>query len=186
MTGQAWNDERVARLKKLWAEGLSASQISFRLGGVTRNAVIGKVSRLGLTKRKSMTRKLAPRPPRSSYPRCNAGLPSPAQGQAASALPPPEAAPGSPSFSRFNFRGTERSAVELVEVPILEDDPAPEARIQVLQLKEHHCRWPIGQPGEAGYGACGRQPLKGQPYCEKHSRMAHAPVQARQRERRLA
>ena len=43
----AWTDDRVEVLKKLWAEGLSASQIAARLGGVTRNAVIGKVHRLG-------------------------------------------------------------------------------------------------------------------------------------------
>ena len=47
----SWTDERVARLAKLWAEGLSASQIAADLGGVTRNAVIGKVHRLGLSGR---------------------------------------------------------------------------------------------------------------------------------------
>ena len=51
----AWTDERVARLSKLWAEGLSASQIATDLGGVTRNAVIGKVHRLGLSGRVKST-----------------------------------------------------------------------------------------------------------------------------------
>ncbi len=46
-----WNDERVATLRKLWTDGLSASQIAKQLGGVTRNAVIGKVHRLGLAGR---------------------------------------------------------------------------------------------------------------------------------------
>src|SRR3569833_4387386 len=46
-----WTDERVTLLKKLWLEGLSASQIAKQLGGVTRNAVIGKVHRLGLSGR---------------------------------------------------------------------------------------------------------------------------------------
>ena len=60
----AWNDERVELLKKLWAEGLSASQIAARLGGVTRNAVIGKVHRLGLSGRATTSRmkSLRPRP----------------------------------------------------------------------------------------------------------------------------
>ena len=44
----SWTDERIELLKKLWSEGLSASQIATRIGGVTRNAVIGKVHRLGL------------------------------------------------------------------------------------------------------------------------------------------
>ena len=47
----SWTDERVELLKKLWADGLSASQIAGELGGITRNAVIGKVHRLGLSGR---------------------------------------------------------------------------------------------------------------------------------------
>src|SRR4029453_6321983 len=58
----AWTDERVELLKKLWADGLSASQIASRLGGVTRNAVIGKVHRLGLAGRATTARSRTPRP----------------------------------------------------------------------------------------------------------------------------
>ena len=47
----SWTDERVETLKKMWGEGQSASQIAKELGGVTRNAVIGKVHRLGLSNR---------------------------------------------------------------------------------------------------------------------------------------
>ena len=58
----AWTDERVELLKKLWAEGLSASQIAGRLGGVTRNAVIGKAHRLGLKGRPSPIKRQANKP----------------------------------------------------------------------------------------------------------------------------
>ena len=58
----AWNDERVELLKKLWSDGLSASQIAGRLGGVTRNAVIGKVHRLGLSGRATTSRMKSHRP----------------------------------------------------------------------------------------------------------------------------
>ena len=58
----AWTDERVELLKKLWAEGLSASQIAGRLGSVTRNAVIGKVHRLGLSGRATTSRMKSHRP----------------------------------------------------------------------------------------------------------------------------
>ena len=63
----SWNDERVELLKKLWADGLSASQIAAELGGVTRNAVIGKVHRLGLSGRAKSPSSGIPRPrkPRS-------------------------------------------------------------------------------------------------------------------------
>ena len=65
----AWNDERVELLKRLWAEGFSASQIASRLGGVTRNAVIGKVHRLGLSGRATSSRSSSPRPRRVQAPR---------------------------------------------------------------------------------------------------------------------
>src|SRR5262245_40202895 len=57
-----WTDERVERLKKLWSDGLSASQIAAELGGITRNAVIGKVHRLGLSGRAKSPSLAAPRP----------------------------------------------------------------------------------------------------------------------------
>ena len=53
----SWTDERVELLKKMWGEGQSASQIAKELGGVTRNAVIGKVHRLGLSNRATTTTK---------------------------------------------------------------------------------------------------------------------------------
>jgi len=60
-----WSEDRVVTLKRLWADGLTASQIAKKLGGVTRNAVIGKVHRMGLPRRESLVRAFrAPRPPR--------------------------------------------------------------------------------------------------------------------------
>src|SRR5438874_4887521 len=58
----SWTDERVELLKKLWADGLSASQIAAELGGITRNAVIGKVHRLGLAGRAKSPSSSSPRP----------------------------------------------------------------------------------------------------------------------------
>jgi GcrA cell cycle regulator len=57
-----WTDERVETLKRLWTDGLSASQIAAELGGITRNAVIGKVHRLGLSGRAKSPSSAAPRP----------------------------------------------------------------------------------------------------------------------------
>src|ERR1700754_2333832 len=58
---QTWTDERVELLKRLWADGLSASQIAGELGGITRNAVIGKVHRLGLSGRAKAPSSSVPR-----------------------------------------------------------------------------------------------------------------------------
>jgi GcrA cell cycle regulator len=70
MTQANWTDDRVEQLKSLWTEGLSASQIARALGGVTRNAVIGKVHRLGLAGRAMPARSERPRLP--AAPRVNA------------------------------------------------------------------------------------------------------------------
>src|SRR5258707_9791100 len=59
---QTWTDERVELLKKLWGDGLSASVIAGELGGITRNAVIGKVHRLGLSGRAKAPSSSMPRP----------------------------------------------------------------------------------------------------------------------------
>ena len=61
MTVLTWSDDRVEQLKKLWEAGLSASQIAAELGNVTRNAVIGKVHRLGLSGRAKSPSSAAPR-----------------------------------------------------------------------------------------------------------------------------
>src|SRR5262245_51840909 len=64
----SWTDERVEQLKRLWSEGLSASQIAAELGGITRNAVIGKVHRLGLSGRAKAPSSAAPRPRKTRPP----------------------------------------------------------------------------------------------------------------------
>jgi GcrA cell cycle regulator len=74
MSNAGWSEDRVTTLSKLWLDGLSASQIARQLGGVTRNAVIGKVHRLGLPDRRmAQSRKAAPssrlpRPPLHARP----------------------------------------------------------------------------------------------------------------------
>lgn len=69
MSDAAWSDDRVATLAKLWADGLSAAQIAKRLGGVTRNAVIGKVHRLGLSSRGAPSRSSRPARASAAKPR---------------------------------------------------------------------------------------------------------------------
>jgi len=163
-----WTDERVELLKKLWAEGLSASQIAGRLGGVTRNAVIGKVHRLGLSGRATSSRSSSPRPRRTHVPR---------QHRTTSLL--------------FGTRGNValKPQFEAEEEPLpatLEELVIPLAeRASILTLKEPMCRWPIGDPGEADFHFCGRKKHGSLPYCEHHARMAYQPVQLRRREKRL-
>ncbi|MES1156730.1 MAG: GcrA family cell cycle regulator [Alphaproteobacteria bacterium] len=148
-----WTEERVNTLRKLWAEGLSASQIAKQLGGVTRNAVIGKVHRLGLAGRATPSRP-AKRPVRAARPRVI--------GPTAPRMRPP-------------------SAMPLVVVPQLEPLKDETGRTaSVLTLNESMCKFPIGDPNEADFAFCGRASSCG-PYCQDHARLAYQPSQARKR-----
>lgn len=164
----SWNDERVDLLKKLWGEGLSASQIAGRLGAVTRNAVIGKVHRLGLAGRATSSRMKTIRPrPRVAVAK------RPAK---------PKFNPGGNSALRNLYLADAEPYVPPVEEVVI-----PMAERKDLQsLAEHNCRWPIGDPQEADFHFCGRNKVTGLPYCEFHARRAFQPPQAARRRDRDA
>jgi len=164
----AWNDERVELLKKLWSEGLSASQIAGRLGGVTRNAVIGKVHRLGLSGRATTSRIKSHRPRTrvANARRIAKSRFAQVGNPALRALYHPEAEPFVPS------------AEELV-IPMNE-------RKSIQTLGECSCRWPIGDPQMSDFHFCGKNKVPGLPYCEFHARRAFQPPQPRRREREIA
>ncbi|MFA5899231.1 MAG: GcrA family cell cycle regulator [Hyphomicrobium sp.] len=161
----AWTDERVDLLKKLWGEGLSASQIAGRLGSVTRNAVIGKVHRLGLSGRATTSRMKSHRPrPRMASKR-----------MAKTRF----AATGNPAL-RALYQEAE------TYVPPVEEMVIPLAERKTIQtLVECSCRWPIGDPQMADFHFCGKNKVPGLPYCEFHARRAFQPPQARRREREV-
>ncbi|MEE2525463.1 GcrA family cell cycle regulator [Hyphobacterium sp. HN65] len=155
----AWTDERVEQLKKLWAEGLSASQIAKKIGGVTRNAVIGKVHRLGLSGRAAPSRPSS-RPARTPKPRVTAAAASaPAKAKAPAArkpVPPPVQAP--------------------------DPEPLPNGEFAtVLTLKDSMCKWPIGDPASGDFRFCGHRTKAGDAYCEAHAQIAYQPQQKRKR-----
>lgn len=166
-----WTDERVDRLKQLWKEGLSCSQIARQLGGVTRNAVIGKVHRLGLTGQQG---KRAPRQRGGGHlsraqsrtianaNKRKANLKAKPASYAVRAIFRPDAEPFVPSGE------------ELV-IPLAE-------RQTVATLESHHCRWPIGDPQHADFHFCGKNKVPGLPYCEFHARRAFQPPQPRRRD----
>ena len=151
----SWTDERVEILKKLWLEGLSASQIAKQLGGVTRNAVIGKVHRLGLSGRATPSQPArttfkTPRPPRPMT-----SMQAPRRPVERHAHPAP--APRPPAY---------------VELP---------GTATVLTLGAHMCKWPIGDPATEDFTFCGRRSESEGPYCVHHAQVAYQPQQARKR-----
>ena len=153
-----WTDERVELLKKLWADGLSASQIAAELGGITRNAVIGKVHRLGLSGRAKSPSSAAPRPrkARSSGHMLRVSRPAIRGNTALAYEYEPEPEP------------------DLIEIP-------QGQRKTLLQLNEHTCRWPVGDPGSGDFFFCGGESATDLPYCSFHSRVAYQPAADRRR-----
>jgi len=158
----SWTDERVELLKKLWADGLSASQIANELGSVTRNAVIGKVHRLGLSGRAKSLSSSAPRPRK---PRTHAML-----------------------RIRPTMRGNTALAavydLDYAAEPDLVENIVPMGqRCSLLELSDSKCRWPIGDPGSAEFAFCGGNTVEGIPYCGYHARIAYQPVAERRKDR---
>lgn len=152
----AWTEDRVAILTKLWAEGLSASQIANQLGGVTRNAVIGKVHRLGLSGRAKPSRPKAPRVRSVSRAR--------------------KAVPAKPREKKI--------AAPVVQAPPppppLEAKPLPNGEYAtILTIRDHMCKWPIGDPSSSDFRFCGRKHKQGEPYCEAHCNVAYQPSRRR-------
>ncbi|MHC5654458.1 GcrA family cell cycle regulator [Stappia sp.] len=171
----SWTSERVDLLKKLWLEGLSASQIAAELGGVTRNAVIGKVHRLGLSGRAKAPTNAA-KPSRKTTqptagaetaqaPETNAGAPQTIGATALKMAPSPAPAP------------QQKPVAELVPIA---------KRATILTLTERTCKWPIGDPTKDDFYFCGNNSNPGVPYCPYHCRMAYQPANDRRRERNTA
>jgi GcrA cell cycle regulator len=152
-----WTDERVELLKKLWLEGHSASQIATQLGGVTRNAVIGKVHRLGLSGRATPSRpmKRPARPARAKPIMAKPVLVEPAPVSAPAAAAPPSLPVNAPT-----------TPLRLADGQV----------VTVLTLKDTMCKWPIGDPAQPGFAFCGRAGAPGIPYCAEHARVAYQPA----------
>lgn len=161
----SWTDERVTVLKKLWAEGHSASQIAKQLGGVTRNAVIGKVHRLGLSGRATPSRPVK-RPPRLARPKPRFATETVAAPAPAPALPGVTAPPALPERSQ--------ALTALPPLPMADGVPAT-----ILTLRDSMCKWPIGDPADPKFAFCGRKADCG-PYCAEHAAVAFQPARKRE------
>ena len=148
-----WTDERVEALKKLWLEGHSASQIAKSLGGVTRNAVIGKVHRLGLSGRAAPSQPARPVAFKTAKP--------------VRSVAAPIAAPV--------MRRCEPVAVGVpLAVPARPERVEAPGSATVLTLGSSMCKWPIGDPSSDAFTFCGGRATQG-PYCSTHAAVAYQP-----------
>jgi GcrA cell cycle regulator len=161
----SWNYERVECLKKMWAEGFSASQIAAHLGDMTRHAVIGKVHRLGLSGRAPTSRmKAASRRPSHAPP--------------ARPKPPPAHAAVVPTIAQKALRAPlEKEAPK----PPVEELEIPEAERKTLSsIEPRQCHWPYGDTAASDFYFCGKTATRGA-YCAFHAGKAFQPQSNRKK-----
>ncbi len=198
----SWTDERVETLKKMWGEGQSASQIAKELGGVTRNAVIGKVHRLGLSNRtttgaKADAKTAAPKkpskpkaPPKKAKPAPKAEEPAEAEAPVLETKSATPAAPKTPARRPIIPAGqplppqpsnNEISAEALAKVNEVEKKAK---KLTLMELTERTCKWPVGDPATDDFWFCGLPTQSGKPYCEAHVGVAFQPMSSRRDRKR--
>ena len=201
----SWTDERVETLKKMWGEGQSASQIAKELGGVTRNAVIGKVHRLGLSNRAGTGAKpVAEKPAAKPVAKPAPAKPKPAAAAPEAPAPEPEPAPAPKPEPELDENGIPISAARRAIIPAGQPLPpqpsaneiSPEAlakvsevektakRLTLMELTEKTCKWPVGDPATDDFWFCGLAAQQGKPYCEAHVGVAFQPMSSRRDRRR--
>jgi len=201
----SWTDERIERLKKMWAQGATASQIADELGGVSRNAVIGKAHRLGLEQRPSPVKpgeeKEAKKPAAAptaaapkSVPKAEAPKPAPAApqarpgGQTGSPRPGSEVQYRSIGPGGFVRQGPGDQQAPIPPAPprrLVPAKPSPEVadKTSLLDLNDRICKWPMGHPAEPDFHFCGQAANPGFPYCVEHCGVAYQ-AQLPRRDRR--
>lgn len=195
----SWTEERITMLQQLWSDGLSASQIASKLGGVTRNAVIGKVHRLGLSDK---TRVKAGN--HRAGPSALASQPEPLPDQAITAsvtqiaearakVEASRAADPAPDEPEDRLEPTAEpidvDVVEPIEAPISSaraaiqavPDAPEKGSVGILELTEQSCRWPFGDPTRDDFHFCGARSPVGEVYCKEHAKVAFQPPEARRR-----
>jgi GcrA cell cycle regulator len=164
----SWTNERIELLQKLWLEGWSASRIAGELAhGITRNTVIGKVYRLGLSRgAKELPGNVPASPPHHKalrHPAHRHANSPQVVGNTALALHP------------FVIEAAAPQTVRDVVVPISEP-------VTIVELRESMCRWPIGDPAQSEFRFCGAKKLPGQgPYCACHAGIAYQTQHDRRR-----
>ncbi|MFV2003487.1 MAG: GcrA family cell cycle regulator, partial [Paracoccaceae bacterium] len=180
----SWTDDRVEVLKKMWGEGQSASQIAKELGGVTRNAVIGKVHRLGLSNRtggggsgKAPAKEKSGKPAAKAQAAPRAEPAKPAGEPARKPVVPmrrpiiPAGQPLPPQPSANEISPEALASVREIE--------KKSKKISLMDLTERTCKWPVGDPATDDFWFCGLSVQQGKPYCEAHVSVAFQPMSSR-------
>ncbi|MRX51485.1 GcrA cell cycle regulator [Paracoccus sp. S-4012] len=192
----SWTEERVETLKRMWGEGQSASQIAKELGGVTRNAVIGKVHRLGLSNRnEEPVAEAATEPAPAPVVEAEPEIVVEAEPEAEEPEAEPEEVEETP-VAVFTPRRPIVPAGQPLPPQPSANEISPEAlasvrevekrsrKLTLMELTERTCKWPIGDPATEKFWFCGLPSQQGKPYCEAHVGVAFQPMSSRRDRRR--
>jgi GcrA cell cycle regulator len=207
----SWTEERIERLKKMWHDGATASQIADELGGVSRNAVIGKAHRLGLEQRPSPVKPGEEKEVKKPGPAAAAPAPKAPKAEPPKAEPPAAAAPAAAATAApahpaaphrsgpeiqyrsigpggFIRQGPGEQQAPIPPAPprrLVPAKPSPEVadKTSLLDLNDRICKWPMGHPGEPDFHFCGDPANPGFPYCVQHCGVAYQ-AQLPRRDRR--
>jgi GcrA cell cycle regulator len=184
----SWTDERVELLSRLWLEGRSASQIATALGGgLTRNAVIGKVHRLGLAGR---VKSGAPERAAEDGDANSAGMVAEVAAAPRRAAPRASVAAAPILTTARAVLGNTALAVAEARAEAPQTARAPEEvvvplslKVTIVELRESMCKWPLGDPSSSEFRYCGSPAHASTPYCQYHGKLAYQPAQDRRRAR---
>ncbi len=180
-----WTEDRVAILTKMWTEGSSAAEIAKELGGVTRNAVIGKAHRLGLSgraspikKKKTTTTKAKSKKTTTKKKTTKKATTTKAKAtkQDKKTLEDKKIKKEKKLNTKEKQRIIKKAIKEAAE-EVAND--SGDTGIGFMELSEKLCKWPIGDPQSADFYFCGKPSPQGIPYCQEHIEMAYqAPRKA--------
>ena len=165
-----WNDTRIRQLKKMWADGESAGEIAATLGGLSRNAIIGKIYRLGLSNRDPVPAVKMDKPKGKKQPKVasTTALPS-GQNKLPLRRPPVVRAghplPPQPAANEIS-EDVLRTAAETLKKA---------KKISLMELTEKTCKWPVGDPSTDDFWFCGLDSETSKPYCKAHNDVAFHP-----------
>lgn len=159
----AWTEQMVEDLRTMWKQGLTTAEIGKRLN-VTKNSIVGKVHRLGLSGRPSPIKK-------KNEENAAEEIQAAENVQVVSSKNTAE----SPQLKKETVKidKAQMPEVKPVMTSSVKSEPAKKGMMSLMDLDNHTCRWPLGDPKDENFHFCGRKVKIGQTYCEEHANIAY-------------
>ena len=172
----AWTDERITQLRQLWSEGQSASKIAEKLGGVTRNAVIGQIYMLGLSNQSENSEKkiITKKRGRPAKVKNTDNF----QEQLGNSKNKDFSKINSDKFDDLHVDDLEDNKTMLLDTTLanIAELEKNAKKLNLMELTERTCKWPIGDPATENFWFCGHPSEQGKPYCSTHVSIAFQPI----------